>query len=288
MYKDLKELFNFKISTLNGKNFQNFKDGLFKLYYGDNYIPIRQHQDQGNDGCLKDKSRIFADYAPETSKKFSEVKEKFEEDHKKYKENWGKYKNFTFIYNNPEINTIDTSANELQLANEYDAYFWTRGYLIDNIIGKLSFSKIREVAVKLLGIDVYQYRFSILKWVIHDLTTKENDKNNKITYKLAINLDEKIKKNFDSADAEVIKTQIFDYQKDFSKLREICSNDNISTKLKDKIISSYLKTNNTLSFKERINILERNLSNESNDDDYLYYIRCIIFYIFEQCLIGAK
>ena len=34
--------------------------------------------------------------------------------------------------------------------------------------------------------------------------------------------------------------------------------------------------------------MKENLSRESKDDVYLYYVECIIFYIFEQCLIGEK
>lgn len=291
MYRYLKDLFNSRISQLHGNDFQSFLDEVFKLFYGaENYSPLRKQRDKGNDGCLRDKSMIFAMYSPETTKTFQEVKHKFDSDLQKYRDNWSNYENFTFIYNNPEPNINVRLAAELQLlANENNADFWTRGYVIDSIIGKLSLSSIRELAIDALRIDEYQYTFSIIKWVVADLTKPHDDKgNNTIDYKFPTDLDHKIKKNFQSEKIASVKQRVLNFVKDFLHLKEILKDEETAKILKNKVLQSYEDSNAQETFENRIEIMKRNLSHESRDDSYLFYVECIIFYIFEQCLIGER
>ena len=289
MYKDLKDSLDNKIVKLHGNNFQDFINKLFQLFYREEYIPIRQQHDRGNDGCLKDKTRMFAVYSPETKTTEKEIEKKFEDDFQKYSTNWKSqgYKRFTFIFNSPEPNIIDITASQQTLANTYNADFWTRGYLLNNIIGKLSFSDIRKLAVDILAMDEQQYRFSIIQWVVEDLV-KRNESNIEINYILPIGIEEKIKKNFDVNDVETVKKQALNFHKDFSKLEEILEYEETSKLLKNRILNSYEDTDSGKPFKDRIKILKNNLSNQSQDDDYVYYVECIIFYTFEQCLIGRR
>ena len=288
MYEDLKNLLNLKIAPLQRNHFQEFINYLFNLYYGENYTPIRPQQDQGNDGCLEDKTKLFAVYAPETGKNFAEVRDKFTSDFGKYKQHWSEnYQQFVFIFNSPEQNVLDKTAEQQQLALKHESEFWTRGYLLDDIIGNLKFSNIRKLAIEYLGIDEYQYTFSIIKWVVSDMQ-KEYNNINDIDYTLPIDIDEKIVKNFNKNIVASIRKKIQNFHKDFSKLEEILKDEQTSKVLKIKVINTFNEANPQISFYERIKIMKKYLSKESEDDDYLYYVECIIFYIFAQCLIGIR
>ena len=288
MYEDLKDLLNLKIAPLSGNIFQKFIDYLFNLYYGKNYIPIRPQQDQGNDGCLRDKTKLFAVYAPETKKNFNDIKNKFTSDFQKYNQNWkGRgFQQFIFVFNSPEQNVLDRTAEQQQLVDKKNE-FWTRGYLLDHIIGELKFSEIRKLAIDYLRIDQYDYTLSIIKWVVSDLQ-KDPESMNDIDYPRPTNIIEKIKKNFNESSRNTIREKIKNFFKDFSKLDGILKDEQTGKTLKNKVINSFADTNAQISFDERIKIMKKNLSNESKDDVYLYYVECIIFYIFAQCLIGDK
>ncbi|MGB4774832.1 MAG: hypothetical protein WBP45_06655, partial [Daejeonella sp.] len=60
-------------------------------------------------------------------------------------------------------------------------------------------------------------------------------------------------------------------------------------KIKHKVIYDYLQTNGT--FKVRLNSLTNLYMAKysvDGDDEYIFYVRAILVYIFEQCLIGLK
>ena len=288
MYRELHDLLNIKIVLLHGNKFQQFINELLNLLYGSEYIPIRPQQDRGNDGCLKDKTKLFAVYAPETQKTFAEIKTKFVTDFEKYKRYWSSYRRFVFVFNNPEIAVTDITAQQLQLAHEYETDFWTRGYLLRRIEGELSFAEIRKLALEILQVNEEQYRFSIISWVVDDLTKQKNGNEQAISYTLPTGISEKIDKNFDPHDVETVKEEVRTFQQDFSNLQKILENPETAKILKDKVLSLYLEIGSDKSLSKKIAIVQKNLSKESQDDDYLYYVRCIIFYIFEQCLIGNK
>ena len=73
------------------------------------------------------------------------------------------------------------------------------------------------------------------------------------------------------------------------KLKEILktySDDDIAA-LKNKIITQYGKLAGD--FKERFNNLAEMLSGRhNNDQQYVYYIRVVLLYMFEICLIGKR
>ena len=74
-----------------------------------------------------------------------------------------------------------------------------------------------------------------------------------------------------------------------SLLRATGVKDEDFEKLKHRIKYDY--TNKSGDFKTRLQQLtEKYLGKYSseNDDDYLYYIRAVLIYLFEQCLIGNK
>ena len=287
MYKSLKNLLNYKIVDKHGLAFQEAINELFQLYYRENFIPIRPKHDSGNDGCLKDKTRLFAVYAPETKKSFSEVKTKLISDFDKYQANNSEYKTFTFVYNNPEASITDITAQELKLEDDKNIDFWTRGYLLDFIIKELPLCKIREFATDTLQISKDQFDFSILEWVIDDMQKEFGDEND-INYQPPIDITEKIEINFDKSDIDSIKEKMLQFQKDFPKIKEILKDESTAKVLKNKVMQSYTETEPGKIFIERVKIMRKHLSNDSRDDNYLYYVDCIIFYCFEQCLIGRK
>ncbi len=151
----------------------------------------------------------------------------------------------------------------------------------------------REIG-KYLNIDRSFFAQDYLNEIIEDLLKDLSVKNdNVIKYERETYFPDKVEINFPKEDYSGIMNEYEKFVDEgvFDNIKNILSGfeDDDKKKIKQKIIIDY---NNLYGiFKERFKQLVYKYLvkySSENDDEYSYYIRAILLYIFEQCLIGQK
>ncbi len=288
MDNPLQNTFKIQIQSLYKIDFQNFITKLFMFRHGaENYIPPRDIKDKGADGIIISKETVVACYGPEKIDK-QRYTDKIEGDFKSYKDNWIKrYKNWMFVTNNdiPEwairkINLLKKDAIQVGLKN------------IIQIIEELSSYQKRELG-NYLNIDKTLFAQDYLKNIIEDLLKDSTFTDENVKYKQRIDFPEKLELNFKKHDIDDVLFEYDSYIENgvFNDILGLLSayDDEDFEKLKHRIKYDY--SNKSGNFKNRLQQITEQYLNKyasENDDEYLYYIRGILIYLFEQCLIGKK
>ena len=284
LYNSLK----IQIQSLFKYEFQNFITKLFMFRYGaENYIPPRDIKDKGADGIIVNKETVVACYGPEKIDK-KRYLEKIDDDFSSYSEFWSdKYKHWMFVTNNdiPEwaiskIKSLKNDTTQIGLKN------------ILQFIEELSSSQKREIG-SYLNVEKELFAQDYLKEIIEDLIKETSFTNENIEYKKQIYFPDKVSLNYNQEDIDSI-FQEYDIYFENGVFNEIKSllygyEDEDTNKLKVRIINDF--NNKSGDFKSRLQQLtEKYLDKYSseNDDEFLFYIRAVLIYLFEQCLIGRK
>lgn len=289
MNNPLKNQIKIQISQLKETPFENFITELVLKYYGpDGFIPTREKSDEGCDGIIVSKKEVIACYGPVKYEKKSFDK-KAEDDFASYKKNWEKdYPNWRMIVNH------DPAPNEIKKVGKLKSgsKIWGIQNIIQIIEDQLTSKQKRDIA-KYLGIDKEIIAMDYIKEILDDLLNN-NKSNNDIEYNKPIYLLDKVKLNFEDDEID-----------DFNELYQGFIADGTLFYIKG-IIQGYsegeinqikVRIKNDFnnqkknSFKDGLG----NLTNQykmkyssENDDEYNYYIKAIIVYCFEQCIIGKK
>jgi len=287
--------FETQIKNLKGSEFQTFVSKLFILKYGETgYTILREIKDKGCDGIIEIEKRVIACYGDDNGKESDKRKKDFKQkatgDFEKYKNNWQKsYPNWSIVINND----IDP---------DYDLFVKTLSSGA-SVIGSIQLLEIvehlkhfqRKKLGENLRINNEYFSQDCLKDILEDLSSSEIDNSN-ITYNRdsLTNIKTKIEINYNNQDIENIK-------KDFENLLETGSLDLVKdlissyenteiAKIKNRILTDFNKLPNG-DFKQKfeylVNFYIEKYSVE-NDDDYLWLIKSLLYYLFEQCLIGKK
>ncbi|NOQ26431.1 MAG: hypothetical protein GQ564_13825 [Bacteroidales bacterium] len=288
MNNPLRNSFKIQIQSLYLFEFQDFITELFMLRYGtENFIPPREIKDKGADGIITDKNMVIACYGPKKIDK-DRYTQKIANDFKLYSDNWQTdYKNWMFVTNNniPEwgitkINSLKKDSLQIGLDN------------IVLFVEELPSYQKRELG-NYLNINKDLFALDYLKEIIEDLIKDASFTNDNVEYTKQIYFPDKVSLNFDQEDIPFI-FQEYDSYFEKGVFNEISNllfgyDDEDFEKLKHRIIYDF--NNKTGNAKGRLyQLTEKYLDKYSNenDDEYLYYIRAILIYLFEQCLIGIK
>ncbi len=291
MNKPLKNILKSQICALTGFDFQNFVVEMYLLKYGEKgFIPTRRIKDKGADGIIVDEKCIIACYGPNKYDR-KEFEKKINDDFKSYKLNFEEqYPVWQFI-----TNQFENSAEVILLVNKLKQDAITIGVLqIITMIEELPVYKRRKIA-KYLRIDNDYIAQDYINEILIDLLKEVSNDNNGITYRdKPIYITTKIELNYINPD-EISNAQdeydsFFD-EGIFSQIQSLLNGyeDREIGKIKLRVKMDFERFTGT--FREKINLLtEKYLEKYSteNDDDYRYYIRSILFYVFEQCFIGIK
>jgi hypothetical protein len=270
------------IEKLKENNFQDFIVDLMVRKYGPKFTPVKQKRDKGCDGIIDNKT-IIAAYAPETPI-LREFKKKVVDDYDKYNANWcGKYPCWCFIYNGEftaeMVQCIDALGSNVEK--------WDISHIMDIIRG-LNWAKKREIATS-LGIDEKYFINDVLKNVVEDLTRNSKQGLSLTEHKKPVYIEEKIELNFSKEDVQGILTEYEEALPYLTELKNVLKayTDEEVTSLKSKVIANYGKLAGD--FKTRFNNLNEGLAERNkNDDVYKYYVRVVLIYFFEACLIGQR
>lgn len=102
----------------------------------------------------------------------------------------------------------------------------------------------------------------------------------------------KIELNYCEEEIEDAVSEFEDYLSNASFISDVLQNYNEQyTILLNKVRSDFSELDKAITFKARLNIIIRQYSERSkkqDDDIYVYYIKMLMLYCFEQCIIGKK
>lgn len=287
----LKNAFKIQIESKRGFDFEDFVDELYLLKYGsDNYLPIRRVKDNGNDGTIVSERKILACFAPKkyTRKEFEDkvlgTKTKTG-DFEKYKTEWeNEFPNWQMLVNH------DVAPEQLTIINNLDGNTSIKGLKqIIAIIEDLPTSKLRKLA-KFLEIDGFIIQ-DYIRDILDDLLNNSVVNEEIIKYKHAPYIPKKIEINYGKEDVDGALSEFQEISQNFGVVENILSGyeDDEKGKIKFRAIDDFNKLSG--SFKEKLNNLTLQYAEKYGnieDDDYRFYVKTILLYMFEQCLIGKK
>lgn len=276
----LKKIMKDSILKLRDNAFQVFCEELLIKFYKNDFLVIKDKKDLGCDGIIKN-NQIVAMYAPD-KENLKSFEKKVTEDYQKYETNWiKKYPSWVFIYNG----TITAERK-----NIIDKYYTKNAPLgIENLmefIDSLRYSDVMCLTDR-LNIDKIYITYNVIRKIIDDLS-KSNELI-KQQIKAPTYIAKKIEINFNSSERQEITEEYARVLPDITRLTEILKEYNSEkiSSLINRVKMTYSNQKGT--FNNKLNQLCNNLSNdEKGDDIYAYYIRVIVIYLFERCILGKK
>jgi len=279
----LKHQFKTAIDSKKENNFQDFINELFIKRYGDSFSPVKQKRDKGCDGILNNNT-IIAAYAPQRVH-LRDFKKKTSDDFTSYQQNWqSKYPKWNYVYNGEYTSEMMQYLESLK----NDVITTDINALLD-MIESLPHFKRRELASH-LGIDEQYIINDIMKSVVEDLFKLiEGCGNVKAFHQVPPHIEDKIRLNYSAEDVDSASKEYECVLEYFTQLKEILKSyeDYEISALKSKLIKCYDKFSGN--FKVRLNnITEEFAGTNKSDDSYVFFIRVVLLYFFEICIIGQR
>lgn len=272
------------IEKLKDVNFQVFIEHLFLMIHGNKFNCVKQKRDDGCDGII-DNEKVIAVYAPENHD-LRLFKNKVKSDHDKYLKNWkAQYPKWMLIYNG------EFTAGKIKFIDTLDknAEIWDIKQILYQI-SQRPWSKIREISLY-LDIDENYFINDLIKTVIDDLLKLKDDDflEDELTGETPPYIYDKVTLNYDEEDIQGALTEYEETIPFRNRLKSVLQSysDLEISKLKLHILRHYNMLGGD--FKIRLNHLTDILSERNkNDAEYNNYVRVILIYCFEICLIGKK
>lgn len=290
MNRTTEEIFRLRIQSRKDTMFQSFIERLYVTCYGKNFVPIKQKRDKGCDGILNGKT-IIAVYAPEKhslknfkTKILNETSGNLG-DFNKYKKYWQeKYPGWQIVYNGEftaeMVQFVHSLKNDVELLGLQH---------ILELIRNQYWGHIRQLA-DYLDIEEEYLINDIFDEIIQDLLKGRRRTKKNIKYKPPKYIEEKIPLNFSGKDIETAKTDYREALKHFHNLNSILKNqydDDDLDVLKNRVRDDIDKYSGT--FKEKFNNLITEYSKKyTHDDEYKRFVKTLLIYLFEQCILGKK
>lgn len=271
------------LETRNQISFQQLVNKIFVYKYKKDFTPVKPKWDKGSDGILFNNT-ILAVYAPTPRIKniYNEFENKVRSDFQSYEKNWkASHPNWKFIYNGEYtakmINLLDKLCSYVEKCDINH---------IMRIIEGLKFAEYREIA-QYLGISVEFISNDIIKQIIDDMI-KVSIKLDKTLIRLKNPSDilEKIKKNYRLSKIEVIRKEHELFHNDIANLgRVLKAYDSMEiSALKNRLYFIFSKLEGD--FNEKFNNLYELITEDYIDDVSKHWVRVLLLYYFQDCLLG--
>ncbi len=280
--------FRMHITSRKGTEFQSLIEKLYLICYGNKFTVIKQKRDRGADGILNGRT-VIAVYAPEKpslkafKRKIKNDAPGREGDFDKYVKHWQQTHGWQLVYNG------EFTAEMEQFARSFEPNVELLGisHLLE-LIQRQPWGRIRELAVY-LGIEESYIVYNIFDKIVQDLLMGHPTVEGTIEYSSPVYIQEKIPLNFSGEYVEKIKDEYRDSLKYFHQLKTIMkeySDDDLRT-LKCKVNLDIEKYQGA--FKDRFVHLTLQYAEAARHDDlYKHFVRTLLIYLFEQCLLGKK
>jgi hypothetical protein len=262
------------------------------------YLPTRERTDWGAEGLIVSTKTITAAYGPDSYEEKGFLR-KVNSDFNDYLKNWANVnKNWIMYYNN------SLAPIQLQMSDNLKALAVSKSIEVDKVLIKgidqilqmiqddFSNKQIRRLS-EYLGVAKELLTFDNLRLLIDDLIKNLEINPENIKYNVQVNIQEKIALNYGIEDITLANAEYEELALNgtLKKLFVILSGyqtEEINS-LKFKIITDFNKQRGT--FKEQLENLTDfyyNKYSSGNDDEFFMYIRGILVYCFEQCILGKK
>lgn len=273
--------FKTQIGSLKDSAFQAFIDKLYTVVYGNDFTVVKQKHDQGCDGIVNNET-VLAVYAP-GKYDFKKFRKKISDDFEKYSENWvNRYPQWQVVYNGDFTASIVQVIQSLKV----DAQRVGISNLIE-MIAKLRWSQIQDLA-EYLKIDVQFIVFDIVDEIIKDSLKAEPAAIGEFDFSKRTELQEKIEFNFNQKDIDAAKAEFLDYLKYFWLVTNVISGyESQEDALKNRIRMDLAKFSGDFKIKLQY-LTEYYTQKRPNDDYYKLFVRVLLLYLFEQCIIGKS
>lgn len=286
MNDPLQNRFKLQIEALGGFDFQDFVAELFLLKHGStNFTILRRTKDKGCDGVIVSEKRVIACYGPveNDQKKFDK---KADEDFEDFANNWqSQFPNWMFVVNH---DVTPAQISKIEKLKKGTPLIGIKNIL--SIINELDNYKRRRLA-KYLKIEPDFIAKDYLREILDDLLKNSNSYEPRKAYIKPVYFTDKVKLNFVEADVQEVLNEydlVAEYFADIEGIIYGYEDDEID-RIKYRIITDFIQTQGE--FKGRLETLTKQYLGKyssDGDDDYKFYIRVLLIYIFEQCLIGSK
>lgn len=287
------------IKSKRGFEFEALIREMHLIQHGaDGYQPTRERGDQGAEGLIVSTKTITAAYGPDAYDK-KEFTKKINDDFDDYLNNWANVNDKWVMYYNGAL-----APDQIKIADTLHVKAKDRTITVNSILVKgidqtmqmiqeeFSNKQIRQLATY-LGVSKELIVFDNLRSLIDDLIRDVGINPNNIEYNLEIYIEDKIKLNFNQKEVEGITSEYETLVEEgtLKKISSIISTFQTEeiTSLKLRVVTDFGNQNGT--FKEKLTSLTNlyyNKYSSGNDDDFFCYIRGILIYCFEQCIIGQK
>ncbi|MEX2567140.1 MAG: hypothetical protein WD431_14445 [Cyclobacteriaceae bacterium] len=296
MNTPLQNRFETQLRSLTGFDFQDMVIKIFQMKYGETgFTDIRPQKDKGNDGIVESEKRIIACYGPEetqnTAKRQKDFEAKAKGDFEQYKTHWEtQYPKWSIVINHKIDPQYDKIVKELS----------SNGTVIGlsqllTIIDNLKNYQKRQLG-SYLKIDKELFATDFLGEILEDMLKEDEDLTITTPYqpKGIIEIGEKILNNFNKEEIDEVKSEYESILLEgiFNQVNNLLYGyeDSEIVKIKRRIIYDYThKSNGNFNGRlEQLTNLYLEKYSSERDDDYLYYVRGLLLYLFEQCLIGIK
>ncbi len=279
----LRTLFKTAIEGRKDIAFQDVVDSIYSKRFCSRFISVKQKRDKGCDGIVENK-KILAVYAPEQPN-LKNFKKKVDEDFGKYRDSWSAtHSEWEYVYNGEFTAQMIQHLDSLK----QDCYKVDINRLLD-MIDELPHFRRRELAVE-LSINEQFIINDVLKAVIEDLfKMSEQCIEDSKPHKFPPYIEDKIRLNYDEKDVEDALKEYESVVEYFGELKDILKlyPDFEVGALKTKLIECYGKMSGN--FKQRLGTLIEQFSERNkNDDCYVFFVRVILIYFFESCVIGKR
>lgn len=286
MKDPLKTVVRKAIEARTGFSFQDSVVTLLKFRYGtDQVVPLRRVKDKGADCFLLPEVCVVACFGCEKYDK-AEALRKIKDDYASYCENWKEtHPNWKFVVNH------SVSPDEFSAVSGKGGTILGLDDLVF-IIGELTSGSMRSYLINHLNVEpLFLARDSvkdILDGILH--YDESNGPLASTNYIKSPDLAEKIKVNFLQEEWQAACDEFEDLMPHFNLVSAIYKSygDDEINIIKQRILLDFSNVRGN-SFKEKINALTTDYKLKyahDGDDEYGLYIRCVILYLFEQCLIG--
>ncbi len=263
--------------------FQGVVDSIYSKKFGSRFISVKQKSDKGCDGIVENK-KILAVYAPEKPN-LKNFKKKTDEDFGKYRDNWSAaHPEWEYVYNGEFTAQMIQHLDSLKK----DCCKVDINRLLD-MIDEFPHFRRRELAVE-LSINEQFIINDVLKAVIEDLfKMSEQCAEGSKPHKSPPYIEDKIRLNYDEKDVEDALKEYEFVVEYFGELKDILKlyQDFEVGALKTKLIEYYGKMAGD--FKQRLGALIEQFSERNKSDDYyVFFVRVVLIYFFESCVIGKR
>ena len=277
-----REILKVKIAGYKVTGFQDALDRVFLCVYGDSFQRIKQKRDAGSDGILHGKT-ILAAYSPETYS-LRDFKKKIAGDFDSYNNNWASTHNEWTVVTNLELTT---SMHQYVKSLKYNAQIICIESLLELILRQTWTVKL--AIFRALDIPDYYINNDVISTIIEDLIQVSEEGKVISPYTKPAYITDKIGLNTSQEHREAFIDEYEESLSSFSIIAHIVKNRRQPSvaALRNKIRSSFIALSGSFEAKlvQLANILAQN---KSIDDFYMYNLRVVLIYFFEQCLFGIK